>query len=352
MPTKTKRVLADFHHAGLLHSLIMLFEGRLDYKLYRPIGTEWHEQGYWAVYDHPATVQQYLTTAQGYKPADGSKPLNKVLRAEKETYYCQDIDSGYYNKAITLKRFSEIKFDLVIASLPQHIEPFKKLIANHQPWAKLIFQVGNQWDGIHADNIMASARLARVPEGINAVEYHQEFDISLFNPVDRAFENRSIVSLMNSPDGFPDYGLLLEIERRLKDRRWKVNIHGGQGRDGAVHGAKNVASVLRFSKFLWHVKAGGDGYGHILFNSAACGVPAIVKKSYYAGKLGEKLLIDGVTCIDIDGLAPAEIVEHILHFSQPENYSKMSQAIYDNFRDCVDFDKDEENIRQFLARLK
>lgn len=344
------KILADFHHSGLLNSLIMLFEGRLGGEVYRPIGMDWADEGFWKVYDHPATQLQYLTIDQGYQPIDGSQQLNKIEKvAEPGIYYCHDIDSDYYNRAITLDAFKNTTFDIIIASLPQHIEPFKRLIELYQPQAKLIFQVGNQWDGIDAPNIMASARLNNVPADIPYVEYHQEFDRSLFKPR-ASFQSNTITSLMNVPDQFPDYWLLLELEKILPN--YEIFIHGGQGRDGPLHGTVEVAAAIRESQFIWHVKQGGDGYGHILFNSAACGVPTIVKRSYYEGKLGEKLLIPNVTCIDIDGLNIFEIQAKILYFSEKNRYKIMKQAVIDNFNSVVDFDKDELNIREFLARLK
>lgn len=344
------KVLTDFHHAGLLNSLIMLFEGRLGGEVYRPIGMEWAERGFWKVYDHPATQEQYLTLSQGYSPEDGTDPLNIVEgMPEPGVYYCRDIDSEFYNKAITFDAFANTTFDIIIASLPQHIEPFKKLIELYQPQAKLIFQVGNQWDGIDAPNIMASAKLSGVPDHIPYVEYHQEFDLNIFKP-QQHYQINTIVSMMNVPDQFPDYPLLLEIERMLPQHY--VSIYGGQGRDGAMHGSVEVASALRNSQWLWHVKYGGDGYGHILFNAAACGVPMIVKRSYYQGKLGEKLLIPDVTCIDIDGLSLSAIVSKIQLFSQPQIHETMRKAVYDNFLQVVNFDQDELNIREFLARLK
>lgn len=344
------KILTDFHHAGLLHSLIMLFEDRLGHEVYRPIGLEWAEEGFWSVYDHPATRAQYLSLAQGFIPPDGSAPLNNIKKIGANVFYCQDIDSGYYNKAITLHTFKNTKFDIVIASLPQHIEPFKRLIAEYNPEAKLIFQVGNQWDGIEAPNIMASAKLSNVPDHINHIEYHQEFDLADFNP-DREIEQYTIGSFMNVPSQFPDYETLLMLEKEL-DAKWKVFIHGGMGRDDPIHGSHNVAKVMKSMQWVWHVKAGGDGYGHILFNSAASGVPTIVKKSYYNGKLGEKLLIPDVTCIDIDGLNGYQIIEKLERFSAPDAYRMMCENVVNNFRDNVNFDEEAKQIEAFLGRLK
>jgi hypothetical protein len=350
-------VFCDFHHAGLLNSFIMLFENRLGGNVYRPIGTEWAEEGYWKVYDHPATIQQYLTTAQGYKPVDGSQPLNNITKVENGIYYCQDIDSGYYNKAIDFDNFRKLDIDVVIASLPQHIEPFRRLIAEHKPNAKLIYQVGNQWDGIYAENIMASARLKwdLIPEfarregtELNFIEYHQEFDLNIFKPILKE-KPAYITSLLNVPEQYPSYNTLLEVEKLVDGQ---VKIYGGQSRDGARHGTIQVAQAIQDSKFVWQVKPGGDGYGHILFNSYACGVPVITAINDYAGKLGEDLLLDGRTCIAIDNLSPSEIAEKVKHYAQPDEYFDLSYRAYKQFCKVVDFDYEADRIKEFLMNLR
>lgn len=348
-------VFTDFHHAGLLNSLIMLFEGRLDGNVYRPIGFDWYDKGFWKVYDHPDTANQFLTFDQAYRPKDGSPPLNLIQEIhhqamdQQEVYYCRDIDSDQVNKAITLETFKAMDIDIVIASIPAHIEPFKRLIREHKPNAKLIFQIGNAWSANEAENVMASAIVHNVPDNVNFVEYHQEFDLKLFR---HAMPNNQqiITSLINVHHDMPDYNLFLDIEKRMDG--WNFLSYGGQGRDGSMGGARKVASAIRESRFIWHVKAGGDGYGHVLFNTAAVGRPAIVKKSYYNGKLGEKLLIDGETCIDIDGMGPEDICRKIEYFNQHARYETMCKAVYKNFKEQVNFDKDFERIKEFIARLK
>lgn len=332
------------HHAGLLNSLIMLFEGRLGGNVYRPIGLQWAREGYWNVFDHPATRLQYLTLKQGYKPTDGSKPLNNIKKFEKGIYYCQDIDSGYYNKAITLKQFKKMDIDYVIASLPQHIEPFQKLATIKG--CPLIFQIGNQWDGIYCDNIMASAKV-NIPNDINHVIYHQEFDTAIFKP--NGYTPFTVTSLINIPEQMPDYELMLQIEKELPD--WVFNVYGG-GRNGSMHGTDQVAQAIRQAQFVWHVKAGGDGYGHIIHNAFACGTPPIVKKSYYEGKLASELMIDGQTCIDIDGLGLHEIIEKIKFYSDAERYADMSKSAFNKFQECVNFEADADKVRAFLERAK
>lgn len=342
------RVFSDLHHSSLYNSLKILFEDRLGYELYRPVGLEWHTQGLWNVYDHPATALQYLSLDQRYMPRDGSPQLNQLQDITPDHYEILDPEYGYTQKAVTVNQFKSRQWDLVIASLPQHIRPYQELA--RLTGAKFIFQIGNAWtDGIlPADpvNIMSSAVIAPRPQD-NVVIYHQEFNIDLFKPGEPKIG--TITSLMNLPGEFPDYNVLLELERSMPE--WTVNIHGGQSRNGPIHGATEVADCIRDSQFIWHVKAGGDGYGHILFNSAACGVPTIVKKAYYQGKLGDKLLIDGETCIAIDNLSPDEIKKKILYYSEPERYEQMRSNVIENFKAQVSFDNDEQNVRQFLTRL-
>lgn len=353
--SKNPKVFTDFHHASLLQSFILLFEHRLDGDVYRPIGMEWAEQGFWKVYDHPATQQQYLTLAQGYKPQDGTRPLNNIRKIEDDIYYCQDIDSDYYNKAITLEKFLSMPIDIVIASLPQHIDPFIKLANLHPNKPKLIYQIGNNWNvegTMLIPNVMASAKVD-IPEWLHKIEYHQEFntDVFYFHEPERTKNIYSFVNCFDvTPHFLPDANIFKSIEKRLNN--WNFRIYGGQCRDGSADGANNLAARMAESRFIWHTKFGGDGYGHILFNSAAVGRPTITKLEYYKGKLGEKLLIDGETCVAIDGLNEDQILEKLAFYNEETNYNKMVYAVRDNFRRHVDFDREAEALKIFIDELR
>lgn len=358
-------VFTDFHHASLLQSFILLFEKRLGGKVYRPIGIDWFEKGFWKVYDHPATVQQFLGI--GGATPDGSPRLNDVdghatypkpgggFQDEPYVYFCRDIDSGKFNNAITFDGFMQTKIDIVIASLPYHIEPFKRLCEMHPNHPKLIYQIGNAWttEAGLAPNVMASAKISGVPEGTNFIEYHQEFDTDIFKP---GFDKdpdpiiSSFVNVFNGQDHFaPDYKLFQEVEAQMQDFTFKS--YGGQCRDGAVGPSEVLAETMRNARFIWHTKAGGDGYGHIIHNAAAVGRPLIVKQEYYRGKLAEPLLIDGQTCIAIDGLTISDIVNKIRHYNDPARYLSLCRAAYDQFTRICDFDKEFNLLQHFLANL-
>lgn len=368
-------VFTDFHHASLLNSFVMLFEKRFGGNVYRPIGMEWATEGYWKVYDHPETQAQFLGV--GGATPDGTPGLNKTLgyeidkydrklNANAAFYKCQDIDSGQYNKAIMLEAFFAYPIDIVIASLPQHIEPFKRLCELHPNKPKFIYQIGNAWD-IPNDqsvvNVMASAEVPLVPVGVNFISYHQEFDTNVFSPgipkytndpeflgFPNEFPRNNVYSFVNVFQGFPDYALFETVERLMLS--WSFKSFGGQCRDGAAHGGEELATKMQQARFIWHTKAGGDGYGHVVHNSAAVARPLIVNKSYYSGKLGDKLMIDGKTCIAIDGLTPNQIVDKIVFYSEPARYKDMCEAVYANFKRVVDFDAEAEKLRVFMQNLK
>lgn len=67
--------------------------------------------------------------------------------------------------------------------------------------------------------------------------------------------------------------------------------------------------------------------------------------------MAEALLIDGETCVVIDGLEPPGIVDKIIYFNQAQRYNNLCRNAYKNFKKHVDFDKEEIALHDFLARL-
>lgn len=359
-------VFTDFHHASLLNSFILLFEKRLNGNVYRPIGTDWYEKGYWKIYDHPATVQQFLGI--GGATPDGTEPLNKVvddgIAYTPGIYACHDIDSGQINKAITFDAFMRLKTDIVIASIPAHLIPFRKLCDLHPSHPKLIYQIGNAWnitpqEATLLDGIMASALIGfmgningRNGKPLPMITYHQEFDTEIFchKPLAPSPWICSFVNCFGTDPLFrEDWELFQAVEKKMDGFTFKS--FGGQCRDGAMHGSRQLSDAMNVSMFIWHTKNGGDGYGHILHNSAAVGRPIIFKKQYYLGKMGEKLMEDGQTGIQIDGLSPDQIKNKIEYFSNPTLYNKLCNNVYNNFRRIVNFDAEFLAIKSFLGNL-
>jgi hypothetical protein len=199
------RVLADFHHQDLYYSLQLLFEKRLGWELYRPIGLEWYHEKYWNVYPHIGTAQQYLSLDQAINPPiglDGPFPehklLNKNYTFSDGIYYVNDPSKDKLNRGITLEKFKETEFDILVSSIPQHIAPFNGLIRKYHPKAKHIFQVGNAWGHLPGiNNILASTAKFDTPPNINTCFYHQEFDLDVFRYEPPTCHSK-VFSLLNS----------------------------------------------------------------------------------------------------------------------------------------------------------
>jgi hypothetical protein len=321
------RILSDRHHMGLTESLRLLFEKRLGHELYFQKGMEWYPE-FWNLQPFKDTAIQYL-----------ERELEGV-------------------NGVTLDEFKNTKFDILIASIPQHIEPFKKLIELYQPQAKLIYQIGNQWnvDPNVVKNIMASANID-IPAGVNGVIYHQEFDLDIFHyePPKQGKKIYSFINCLNTVDLYrKDWELFLELERLMPD--WEFKSFGGQCRNGAIWDRKELADKMREATFIFQCKTDGDGYGHNIFSAAAVGRPLITRRSDYIGKLAEPLV--GSYSIKVDIYSPEEIAKHIqqVHSAWDMQHElileDMSLGIYGKFNEVCDFDSEEQKIRTFLQNLQ
>lgn len=346
-------ILSDMHHDDLFYSLYLLFEKRLGHKLYRQIGLEWYEAGYWNVFPHPDTAKQFLGTNQGNEhPKDihgnllpDSACLNRNFTIENGIYYITNPTKHHHiQRAITLDKFKDMKFDIIISSIPQHIQPFNDLINRFQPRAKHIFQVGNAWGRLPGVNNLLASTTPFDTTGLNSCFYHQEFDLDMFKyePPTNNYTINSYIHWMQRKD------LMNQYAQALPGYIWKSY---GAGMEDTLQQTKQVAEAMNNSAFSWHYKPEGDGYGYSTICSYACGRPQIIWGSFYNNKLASKLMEHGKTCIDISINSFEENIRLIKHFSQPEEHNKMCENAYQRFRDTVNFDEDEQKVRKFIERL-
>ncbi len=348
------KLLADFHHSDLYNSLLTLFEQRLGWEVYRPIGTEWHTAGYWAVYDHPATAAQYLNVGAA-EPLDfDGNPitdkqgdaawLNRDATGSEET--------GLYkigkHKAMTFKRATETKWDAVLSSMPQHFPRYEKFVREFCPTAKHIFQQGNMWavpQGVR--NHLNSTGVAPLP-GSNHVRYHPEFDLTEYARGSCA-NRRTVVNLCHYHQ--PHYQQeFYELERIMTPLGWTFKNHGAGNRDGA---SDNVARTIRDAGFVWHNKGGGEGYGFNAHCAAAIGRPLISHRSIYNGMTIQSLMtVDGSTYINLDDRSLTHVaigLENIVHQGL---HPVACNDTASNFRAIVDFDAEARQIKAFLENLQ
>lgn len=346
------KVFTDFHHSSLLRSLVLLFEERLGMEVYRPIGMDWFNQGYWHINNLEDTAHQFLDFDQAL-PKDGTPPLNIVAAGNHAEGIYMVLDPGAVSahKACTFDYFVNNQFDYVIASIPQHIEPFKDLIAKYQPQAKLIVQVGNNWNMFIYEGLNVMASIAPQSTNANTIFYHQEFDTKIFKPAP-ALPSKKIYSyvniIQNSGVGWNDWR---QLQRLLDGKGYEFKAYGGQCPDGNKTGPVELAKSMREAQFVFHVKPGGDGFGHVIHNAYACGCPIITRPSHYKGQLAEQLLVPG-TFIDLDRYGPGEVKNIIVRLTYDERgLRQMGKRAAARFTEVVNYEREAQDIADWLKGL-
>ena len=96
-------IFADLHHGDLFYSLHRLFVERLGWTLYRPIGHDWFNAGYWKIAEPYGnakdTINQYLDiNCRGYNAYTN---LNGEHYLKDGVYHIYDPRPNYYQKTIT-----------------------------------------------------------------------------------------------------------------------------------------------------------------------------------------------------------------------------------------------------------
>lgn len=344
------RILADLHHYDLYHSLQLLFEKRLGWEIYRPIGLDWYHEGYWNVYNHIDTARQYLEIkakdtpwtkdfGDDAWPNKTSKDLGNGIYLVKDHSHVKPID----HLGITLEAFKSMHFDVILSSMPKHIEPFRQLKRRFQPHAKYIFQAGNNFGRIAVPNILTSSKKCwSAFSNANEVFYHQEFELDVFNP-GPCPNTKSVTNLqhyMNKPQWFHDF------EKKLPD--WKFTAYGAGNRDKPAPGI-NMAEFIKEAGFIWHVKTADEGYGYNIHHSFACGRPMIVGAQYQRGCTADDLYLLDQTVIDVSEQNHDDALRKIVEAEQ--DWQTWSDRCYKRFKEVVDFDEEFEKIKIFLENL-
>lgn len=340
-------IFVDYHHGGLYKSLSMLLEKRLGYNLYRPIGIEWFDEGYWKIAEPygnaPGTIKQFLGINDlGF---DKMNNLNGNHFVKNDVYYVRDVNEKIYHRAITLQKFKEMRFDVIISSYQPHDYLYERLAREYQPQAKLVSQMGNARQNTHLKNILASTLEVYPREGQRVIYYHQEFDLKVY----KKHEPRQLKKISSFVNMLPEPQVYQEYKEAMPDFDFKS--YGSTCTDGIIGSPEEIVEEMANSMFGWHIKPGGDGFGHIIHNWFAVGRPVILWRSPYFGQMAESLMEDGVTCINLEEHSKQENIDLIQKFSEPENHAKMCENAYKRFKEVVNFEKEAESMKKFLADL-
>lgn len=334
----TTRVLADWHHPALWESLSILLEDRFGWELYSPYGADWIDHG-WR-FDQSASEIGW--GALDYLCPPDARDLGDHWLVGTPEYPERP------RKAVTWAQARDARWAFVLASVPEHQASFSRLATDLG--ARFVHQIGNARGHLPDPAIpqvtLASARLRG--RHSRAITYHQEFDRRLFGygPPEPGSAS-AVSSFMLRLDGTScDYRWLADDPRF----RWWAATARSPRDPGYLSPAAAIAARMRSSGFTWHDKRIGDGYGHVLWSSAAMGRPLIGHGHHYRGLLGEPLWRDGVTCIDLDRRTRDGTLSLLRRLAQdPDQHRRLCERTAAAFDELVDWDGEADAILRALG---
>jgi hypothetical protein len=350
------KVLADFHHHDLFESLQIVFRDRFGWDLYRPIGMEWFDEGWWNFereWHGDAVARQYLT------------PWGDDVDHGTHSTRIDPSHPGRDYRMVTVEQARALRPDVVIASVAH----------NHEGLSRFADEVGATF-GIHLGNVrfsvidMAEDRwdLARfgiltttspTPPPRPHVTVHQEFSLTDFRagPPPRS-EPFTVASFVNCfPETAWAYDIFRSFAGQNRDMAWRVyGAYGSAPTDewaaGNLRSCPAVGDAMRASDIAFHLKRWSDGFGHVIHDWFAVGRPVFGWESYYRDQLAGPLWVDGVTSFDIERRAPHEVNRLLRRIIGDEDYHlRLCENAAMRFREVVDFDADAEAIRTLIESV-
>jgi len=342
------KVFTDFHHGDLYFSLHRLFETRLGWELYRPIGLDWFQKGFWKIAEPYGnaldTVHQYLDINQ--KGWHAYKNLNGQHYVQDDIYFAWDPGHQFYHKAITFEHFCDMSFDIILSTYQPHDQPFLLLRDQYQPQAKLMAQLGNVGQRTSIKYVIHSVPFP--PTSVqDVIYYHQEIDPDQYFYVPPDSQTKNVFSMVNClPRAtiFNTYkSLLSEVDMRA---------YGASCPQGPLSGSQGVAKYMQLANLGWHIKP-LDGFGHTAMGWFASGRPVITQMSdvFVFGGEAPKLFIPGVTCLNLEAASIAENCRLIRRMLEPEENLHWSQKVLAQFDKVINYDVEAEQIKQLLERM-
>ncbi len=319
-------------HADLYYSMHALFEKRLGWNLYRPMGgAEWKEQNIWTA-PLPGYAKDLGVNKEG------------IVQIEIPIY-------PYTQHVITYEQFLEMDIDFIITTSWENESSFCNLAKVDKPKALMVRHIANIHERpVICRNILLST-LEPMADDVNWLTFHPEHvDAFIPNPTS---DGKLIKSFSNYlPDYASDLAFWNQYAAALPE--FEFRMHGLLGYDQVVS-QKDVPVAMSNAMFIWHTKGTG-GCGYVLRQALASGKPCIVYKDYARihNTLARNLLKDGINCIDIDPNVHSfnDSVAKIREWSQPSAYTQVSELVTRTFRIDVNFEKEAVAIKQWLLALK
>ncbi len=348
------KVLADYHHHDLWESLELLC-ARLGWTLYRPIGMDWFEQGYWnheRKWHGDAIARQYLQIWETDE-VDGLRPYRRL-----------DASHGRRYKLLSLDAARDIRPDIVLSTLAHNHEGFHRFA--QEVGAKFGLQIGNvrfgeqdmaedRWD--LADFGLVSGYMP-APVSKPHVVYHQEFSLEDFRPAPPPRGERfRVSSFVQCYPESPTWPAWVETASLSPDLDWRCyGAYGAAPLDewaaGNIDRCAAVGDEMRASDVAWHAKAWSDGYGYVIHTWHSVGRPMFGIRDYYKDQMGGALWLEGVTAFDIASRSHDEVIGILRRLRDDDDFHlRTCEASATRFREVVNFDEEEQQIRRMFEAV-
>ena len=357
------KVLLDYHHHDLWESMELLC-ARLGWDLFRPMGMDWWDEGYWNL-------------ERAYRTAHNMQPVDAVARQYLEPWgsdedckpcgYGKRYETSHDRniKLLTLEQARDLKPDIVIASVAHNHEGFHRF--SQEVGATFGLQLGNvrfseidmqedRWD-LAKFGLLTTLLPGPVP--VPSVVYHQEFSLEDFRyepPV--RHDGLRVASFVNCfAENVPGYAQFLETAKALPEFDWQVfGSYGSVAEDeyacGNINKCADVAAAMRASDVGWHTKIWSDGFGHVIHNWFAVGRPVFGFQWYYQNQLAGPLWEDGVTSYDLTNRSVHETANLLRMLrDNPDRHEEMCAAAAARFREIVNYDEEEQAIRRMFEQV-
>ena len=366
------KVLADYHHHDLWESLELLC-ARLGWTLYRPIGMDWFDRGYWnheRSWHGDAIARQYLTPwGDDWSSSDDPGHSHRL-----------DMSHDRIQNLVTLEQAHDLKPDIVISTLAHNHEGMSRfarevratfgLQLGNVRFSPTIDMIEDRWDlasfGLVSGLMPGHSRddIGKVLQSSQYIDkphvvYHQEFSLEDFHasPVTPHDPLRIASFVQCFPENERTYPLFVEAATSCPNYDWGVyGAYGSKPLDqwakGNIDTCRGVADAMREVDIGWHGKCWSDGFGHVIHDWFAVGRPVIGYESYYRDQLAGPLWQEGVTSFDITDKTAHEVGNLLSELQrEPERIVAMGAAAAARFRQIVDYDAEEQAIRAMFSRV-
>jgi hypothetical protein len=345
------KILCDYHHGELYESILKLFEDRLGFAVYRPVGIEWHDEGYWTIGHHADVIHQYLT--KDFSTETQQAGIWQEDGGSNGEYFRNVIDifERAPHKTITLEAAKEMKWDIILTTMENHFPLMEEFRRKFCPSAKHVFQIGNYLDALPRGVVNAMNSTASPCNDVpNVVDYYQEFNTAMLPWQLPANAGKTVYTflILNAGHRGSDF---MALEAAMPN--WVFKEYGSHNRDGNIHKYKTQCEKICEAAFIWHVKLNGDGYGYNLHRALYAGKPMILNYStvFSHHRLARfNIFREGETIINYDGKTIEELKAAVLRMH--ENWEGNSHAIRQRMQELVNFDNEETKVRKFLERLQ